>query len=61
MFRCQKCGKQSLSKEKQTKIVLQTRMVKHPFREKGQPDGSNDPGGFGSQIVKEQILGSCCA
>lgn len=55
MFKCEKCGSQSASKEKATKQVIEYREKRYAAR----PE-ANDPGGKGYEIVKEITIGPCC-
>ena len=50
-FKCENCNKTSKPGEKATRIVVTTREVIHPAR----PD-AEDPGGKGTQIVKEKMI-----
>jgi len=49
MFRCERCGQVSRSKEKCHKVVVETREKRY------------ENGGFGWEIVKEAVLCEKCA
>ena len=54
MFRCQKCNKQISKGIKPERIVTET-------RHKVYRDERGDYQGEGDEIVKEMVLGPCCA
>lgn len=64
-FRCDYCNKVTKLHEKQTRVVIQTREHVHPYRKNANPharfiEGKDDPGGKGSQIVKEVVICEAC-
>lgn len=59
MFKCENCGKSSKLNEKKTMRVVKTREVAHPVRYNKNAI-MIDPGGRGTQIVKEIAVASCC-
>jgi len=70
MFRCEICKTSSKPGETQHKVVLATRIHNHPSRDDAYPSrmtmtgekvARNDPGGRGSQIVREVNGCSRCA
>jgi hypothetical protein len=68
LFRCQLCSQLVAPRTPQTRIVVETRVVTHPRREKAylrRVDGRlrevDDPGGTGSAIVREVSVCPACA
>lgn len=61
MFKCGICRKDSLPRETATRVVLQTRSRTYPFRKMAHRNGNDDPGGRGSEIVREVLVHRDCA
>ncbi|MEW6126943.1 MAG: hypothetical protein AB1757_07885 [Acidobacteriota bacterium] len=72
MFKCQICGNTSQPRTPAYKVVLETRNVKYPFREKvnacwkWKSDRrkfvhTNDTGGSGQECVREVLACADCA
>jgi hypothetical protein len=73
MFRCQLCGELVPPRTSAQRIVVSTRVKKFPFRsqanrivrlnEKGKRKVTfvDDPGGLGSEIVRELMVCPACA
>lgn len=63
MFVCQQCRRQTQPGEKAHMLVLETRVHVHPARSylvRGDPRTRTDPGGSGTQIVRElRVCGAC--
>ena len=60
MFNCQDCGKTKGPKENSNRVVVQERNKTYAFRKEGQPDGNDDPGGRGKEIVCEVVVCNDC-
>lgn len=60
-FICQKCNKVAPKNVPQAREVMETRPIVYPIRAKANRDGSNDNGGKGTAIVRERVVGPCCA
>jgi hypothetical protein len=56
---CQKCGKQQPKGQPAIREVVETRPIVHPPRYRG--NECIDKGGKGTAIVRERIVGPCCA
>ena len=56
MYTCEKCGAQSAPGQKQARIVVERRPHEHPKRLH-----LDDPGGVGTQIVREIVAHPECA
>lgn len=57
MYVCQMCSKQSQKGEKATKVVTESRIREYVYK-----DGhGNLKTSTGSEIVKEVVVGPCCA
>ena len=52
MFICDGCGESSQSGEKPRVCIFETRARTYPPRRDAMPDGRNDPGGTGWEIVR---------
>lgn len=61
MFRCSKCGTPRPAYESPVRRVVETRAKNYPFRKYAHRDGNDDPGGQGTEIVREEVLCSDCA
>jgi hypothetical protein len=73
MYKCQICGNNSQARVPAYKITIEIRPVRYPRREKAnacykrRPDGitkfvrTDDPGGIGSETVREVIACPDCA
>lgn len=61
MFICDKCHKSSKSGESLTRQVVETRDVTYPYRTyQAGKDKKTDPGGEGTEIVREiQVCSTC--
>lgn len=59
-YQCQKCGDIPPSGTPSVRVVVETREHQHPFRAKANRDDSSDPGGKGSQIVRELVVCPAC-
>lgn len=60
-YQCQKCKATAPKGTPSVRVVVERRMHEHPFRKEVNRDGSNDPGGKGSQIVREMVVCPDCA
>lgn len=59
MFKCEKCGTDSVLGERPTRVVIATRKREYPeFR---RANGTHDRGGVGREIVQEVIVHDACA
>jgi hypothetical protein len=56
MYQCQRCGKQSEPRQGQFKVVVETRQRTYFGGKNGQ-----DIVGEGHEIVRELVVGKCCA
>ncbi len=65
MFKCENCGQSTNPRIKQISEIVETRLASHPPRDRihnhGEEGYVDDPGGVGTQIVKEIKIGPCCA
>ena len=67
MYRCQQCGRKSDPHEPAFHKVLETRTKTYPYRSncnKGKPEvlsSYDDPGGQGTEIVREILVCGSCA
>lgn len=66
MFRCGICDTVQPKRTVETSVVLETRVVQHPYRKKAnwvpsKGEYTDDPGGRGTQIVRVARVGPCCA
>ena len=68
MFTCQECGVTVPAGTRAQRFVVETRVVHHPARVKantvkvqGKDKHRDDPGGTGTQIVREVLLCPACA
>jgi len=66
MFKCQRCDRQSRSREKSVRVITNEVQYEHPSRPFAHPrrneDYRDDPGGSGPQIVQELTMcGACVA
>lgn len=59
MFVCDKCHKVTRSGEHMTRVVVATRPVSYPPRKVS--DSEFDPGGIGTEIVREEARCASCA
>jgi hypothetical protein len=67
MFRCDQCGNLAQPGETCHRVVTETRDVVHPYRGRvhrlknaGEPVYRDDPGGTGTQTVREAKLCTQC-
>jgi hypothetical protein len=68
MFKCESCQRVIGPQVSATRVVIETRPVTYPFREKahrikieGKPKMIDDPGGVGQEIVREILVCPDCA
>jgi hypothetical protein len=61
MIKCGVCGEFTEKGEPTGRKVLKRRNVRHPYRSNAHGNGFDDPGGLGTQIVKEVPACEKCA
>lgn len=68
MYRCDRCHTVVPPRTPARRLVVETRIVEHPYRMgagerlvDGKRKKYDDPGGTGSQIVREQVVCPACA
>ena len=68
MYRCESCREVVAAGVKQVREVVEVRVHQHPAREEvnrvvknGRVKWRDDPGGFGTQIVRERVVCPGCA
>ena len=68
MYRCERCRSVVPPRTPAKRLVVQTRVVEHPYRKEagvrivdGKLKKYDDPGGTGTQIVREEVVCSACA
>jgi len=68
MFRCQRCQAVVPSHIPAKRLVVETRVVEHPYRKAagvrlvdGKEKAYDDPGGTGTQIVREEVVCLACS
>lgn len=59
-YKCESCQQVMPRGTPARCVVAETREHEHPRRAKANRDGSDDPGGKGTQIVKERIVCPRC-
>ena len=60
-YRCDNCNKTVPHGQPAHRIVRETAPCQYPYRKDAHRDGSDDPGGNGTRIVREQTVCDTCA
>lgn len=60
MWKCQKCGEQQKQGVQPVRAVVETREATYPYRAEANR-GVDDPGGKGTEIVREENRCEACA
>lgn len=60
-FVCGFCKEQTSPGQKAKRVVVETEPITYPYRVDAHGKGKDDPGGHGTRIVKEVLVGPCCA